>query len=419
MIVYTARHVVPIASPPITAGAVAVVDGRVVAVGRAKDVVAKAGAEAARHDLGDAVLLPGLVNTHTHLDHAWMRAAPPPCTDWMTWVTEIEERQRGASEDEVLGGAEAAVREMIARGTAAVGDAASGSGSLGALLRSNLHAIVFLELHALRSDEAERELDAAAERLDRLETSPEVRAAGGRVRMFLTPHSALTASAALLKALAGRAIASAEPLSIHVAESDVENSFLHDGRGPWSSRLQQAGVDSEVFKSPGQSPIEWLDRLGVLSARTLAIHASILGQQDLSRLQARRVTVVACPRSDLRLGSGKTPVPKLLMSGIPVALGTESPACVPDPDLFAEMAALRTDHPSLAPAAVIRMATVNGARALGLDGIFGTLEPGKTARLVAVPLEDPADDPLEVITSGPSQVIPLPEPGSPSTSETN
>jgi cytosine/adenosine deaminase-related metal-dependent hydrolase len=223
----------------------------------------------------------------------------------------------------------------------------------------------------------------------------------------LTPHSAILASSPLIKALAGRAIASGEPLSLSVAETEAETRLLHDGTGPLVDFLKTAGLWDDGWRAPGLSPVEALDRLGALSPRTLAIHCIHLAHQDLSKLQARGVTVVTCPRSNSRLGVGKTPVPKLLGSGIPVALGTDSLASAPDMDLFAEMAALRDEHPSLSAAAVLRMATLNGARALGFARDLGTIEAGKLPALTVVPLPDPGDDPLELVTSGPEIVDPL------------
>jgi cytosine/adenosine deaminase-related metal-dependent hydrolase len=136
------------------------------------------------------------------------------------------------------------------------------------------------------------------------------------------------------------------------------------------------------------------------------VHCVHLGQRDVSRLQARGVTVVTCPRSNERLGVGSTPVPKLLGEGIPVALGTDSLATTADLDLFAEMAALRGQHPGVAPAAVLRMATINGAAALGVADRIGTIEPDKHAALIVVPV-DPGGAPLETLVSEPKTVFRL------------
>jgi len=410
MVVYTARHVLPVAAPPLADGAVSVDEGRITAVGRKAEVLKAAGADAEVRDLGDAVLLPGLVNAHVHLDLSWMRDDPPPSESYVAWLRNRTERVESAPDPIRIEAAEQAVKEIAARGTVAVGDVTGVPWMAGILARSPLHAVVFLELTGFRGDDAERLLDHAASTLDFVEKEPDVKAARGRVAVVLSPHSAHTVSAPLLKALAGRATASGEILSIHLAETDDEAAMLMDGSGPFPDLLRSRGGFDDGWRPPGQSPVEYLDRLGALTSSTLAVHCIHLGQQDLSRLQARGVTVVTYPRSNLRLGVGKTPVPKLLSSGVPVALGTDSLASVSDLDLFSEMAALRREHPGLSPAAVLRIATLNGARALRLEKTLGTLEKGKLAALVSVPLADPGDDPLETVTSGPERAGPLSDP---------
>ena len=171
--------------------------------------------------------------------------------------------------------------------------------------------------------------------------------------------------------------------------------------------LEERGQLEDGWQPPGRTPIGHLHHLGVLSERCLAVHCIHLDSQDHSLLQSTRATVVTCPRSNRRLGAGVAPVPELLREGIPIALGTDSLASSPDLDLLAEIAALRSDHPGLAPAAALRMATLNGARALGLDGELGSIEAGKRASLVAVALASPGDDPLETVCSSPRDVFPL------------
>ncbi len=407
MLVYTARHVLTVASPPIASGAVAVHEGRIVAVGRRKDVQKVAGADAPARDLGDVALLPGLVNAHTHVELSWMGAAPPPGGDYMAWLRDLVVRRSAVNPAVARSAAKEAVRLLEERGTVAVGDVGNETWIGGLLARSSPRGIVFHEIYGFRSPDAERLLDDAAARLDAIEQEPEMKAAASRLRVVLTPHAAHTLSPALLKALAGRATAAQEPLSIHVAESEAESDLLQHGAGPMAEFLKERDLWDAAWRPPGHSPVEYLDRLGVLSPRTLAVHCIHLSHQDLSKLQARGSTVVTCPRSNARLNVGKAPVPKLLASGIPVALGTDSLASATDLDLFAEMAALSDEHPGLAPATVLRMATLNGARALGLEKDLGSIEPGKLAALVAVPLEDPDDDPLAAVTSCPETVIVL------------
>ncbi|HKQ62283.1 MAG TPA: amidohydrolase family protein, partial [Candidatus Polarisedimenticolaceae bacterium] len=165
------------------------------------------------------------------------------------------------------------------------------------------------------------------------------------------------------------------------------------------------GAWDEAWTAPGLTPVGYLDRLGVLSARTLAVHAVRLDAADRGRLQTRGVTVVACPRSNERLGVGTAPVAQLLEEGVPVALGTDSLASAPDLDPFAELAALRRIH-RIPPIAALRVATLNGARALGLGAELGSIEPGKLARLAVVPVEA-GQDPLETLCAVPPRVHPL------------
>jgi cytosine/adenosine deaminase-related metal-dependent hydrolase len=382
----------------------AVENGRIVAVGRRASVLHAAGSGADVRDLGDVVLLPGLVNAHTHLELSWLRSSLAP-GDYMTWLRALAERREQEDEATAMKAAEAAVDELLARGTVAVGDVSNGVWIASVLAGSSLRGIVFHEMFGFPAALAERLLAEAAGRLDAIED--ELARAPGRLRMVLTPHAPHSTSGPLLKALAGRAGATQDPLSIHVAESEAEVQFLHDGSGPFREFLIERRAWDESWTPPGHSPVEHLDRLGVLTPRTLAVHCVHLGAQDLSKLQARGVTVVTCPRSNQRLGVGRAPVPRMLSVGIPVALGTDSLASAPDADLFAEMAALRHEHPVLSPAAVLRMATLNGARALGLAGELGTLETGKLAASVVVPLPTPEDDPLEVVTGGPEVVYPV------------
>jgi cytosine/adenosine deaminase-related metal-dependent hydrolase len=397
MIVYAAKHLLPVAAPPIQSGAVAVHEGRIAAVGRRKDVVkAHAGAEV--RDLGDAVIIPGLVNAHTHVELSWAEGEAPAGGSYMSWLRDLVAKRPGVDEATARAAAAKAVEGAIARGTVAIGDIANGTWAAPLLAAAGLHGLAFHEIFGFKSSAAESILDAAASRLEAIDATPQMQQARGRLTAILTPHAAHSTSGPLLKALGGRATASAEPLAIHVAESDEEMQLLRDGTGPFRDFLIERGGWDEGWKAPGLSPVDYLDRLGVLSPRTLAVHCVHLSQQDVARLQLRGVTVVTCPRSNQRLGVGKAPVPKLLASGIPVAIGTDSLATAPDIDVFNEVAVLRQEHPELPAAAALRIATLNGAKALGLAKDLGTIEAGKLAALAVVMPNEPNDDPLDTVT---------------------
>jgi cytosine/adenosine deaminase-related metal-dependent hydrolase len=388
-------------------GAVAVEDGLLVAVGTLDEVVRQVGSDAELRDLGRVALIPGLVNSHTHLELSWLARQPPPGDDYLAWLRGLLEMREAEDPVTAAEAATQALHTMIERGTVAVGDVANRSWIVPILARSGLHGIAFHELLGFKSADAEGLLEKAAALLERLAKDEDLRDSHKRIRVALAPHAPHTSSAPLLRGLAGSAAASGNPLSIHVAESEAETELLLAGSGPLVELYKERGFWDPSWEPPRLSPVEYLDRLGVLSSRTLAVHCVQLRPQDRSRLQARGVTVITCPRSNRRLGVGKCPVFDLLREGIPVALGTDSLASAPDVDLFGEMEALRLEHPSLPPAAILRMATLNGATALGISDRLGSIEPGKLAELIAIPLESEAISPLDAVCSNPASVFRL------------
>jgi cytosine/adenosine deaminase-related metal-dependent hydrolase len=286
----------------------------------------------------------------------------------------------------------------------AIGDVSNDVWVVPLLVRSALEGVSFQEVYGFRGEDAEKWMLAAAYRLETLADDPAVSAAAHRWRLVPTPHGPHTTSPLLIRMLAAHASAAGMPISIHVAESEGEVELIRDGSGPFPDLLREREMWDPSFEPRGHTPVEHLDRLGALTAGTLAVHCVHLTQADHSRLQMRGATMVACPRSNRRLGVGTAPVRQLLGQGIPVALGTDSLASVPDLDLLAEMAALIEDHPQLTPRAVLRMATLNGAAALGLADRLGSIEPGKSGRLVVVPLGAELDRPATAVCSNPAEI---------------
>jgi len=405
MPVYTARYILPVAAPMIQDGAIAVDDGRITDVGPKAAVLKTAGKDTEVRDLGDAILLPGLINAHTHLEFSWMAEDPPEGGDCATWTKGLWERKKRADRATAESAAEQQIKAMHARGTVAVGDVSSETWIVPLLARSPLRGIAFIEISGLKSGRAEELLAQAAEQLEALDLEE----AGDRIQVSLTPEGPHTTSVPLLRALAGRSGASGDPLSIHVAHCEAEVSLLRDGSGALADLFREYDLFDEDWKAPARSPIDHLHRHGVLTHRTLAVHCVHLNQQDHSMLQAGRATAVTCPRSNRLLGAGKAPIPKLMSAGVPVALGTGSLASVPNLDLFADMAALLEEHPKLAPAAVLRMATLNGAKALGLADLLGSIENDRLAELLVVPIDDDDRPPVAILCSNPPTVHHLAE----------
>ncbi len=414
MEIFTARHVLPVARPAIEDGAVAVREGRIVAVGPRATVLGAADARAQIHDLGAAAVFPGLVNAHLHLELSWLAGADLPSGDYVAWISALVARRAGPVPPDARDIAAHALAGIVARGTVAVGDVANELWTVPLLARSPIHAVVFHEIYDLGAGDAEtilrettRRLDEAAAAAAAADDDADVAAATSRVRVAVAPHAPHTTSVALLRALAGRSAATGDPLSIHVAESREEVELLRHGTGALRALLRSRGACGDDWAPPRRSPIDHLKRCQALGPRTVAVHAVHLDGADVRTLQASGASVVTCPRSNARLGVGRAPVPALLRAGVAVALGTDSLASAPDLDLLSEMAALGDAYPEIAPATILRMATLHGARALGLADRLGSIEVGKLAALAVIPLGPDADRPVDRLCARPPTVYRL------------
>ena len=228
-----------------------------------------------------------------------------------------------------------------------------------------------------------------------------------RVRASLAAHAPYSVSPLVLRAIR-RALDRDPfaPCSIHLSESVEELEFIRTGQGPWRELLEEIGSWDPAWVPPGGSPVQFLDESGFLGPRVLAVHGVQMTTADLDRLVARGSTVVACPRSNFHTGAGAPPIEDFYNYGVNVAVGTDSLASAPDLNVFAELATMRALAPTVSAGALLDSATRQGARALGFDADYGTIEPGKSARLIAVEIPSDTVDVEEYLVSGvePSQI---------------
>jgi len=396
MPVYRCSHLLTPAG--IGAGAVNVRDGVLAAVGPPRDVLRDSGDTELR-DLGDAIVLPGLVNAHTHLELSYMGADRPTGGSYVNWLEGLLERR--AVEDPVAArlAAERARDALIARGTVAVGDICNDTWIADIWSDRPVGGMLFHEL--VRLDE-----EGSAERFETAREHLAARPAPDGWRWRAVPHAPHTTSLTLMRALAEQARRERAPLSVHLAESAGETQLLAGDGGPLLEFFERRGFLGAAFAAPRCSPFERLEAAGIPGPGALLIHCVHLSGGEIERLGQSGATIVTCPRSNAYLGVGLAPVPALLDAGARLALGTDSLASAPDLDLFAEMSALRDAHPGLDPAVIVRAATQGGASALGLANSFGTIEPGKSSRLTVVPF-GAGGDPFEYLCSCPETVFPL------------
>ncbi len=394
--VHRAEWVLPIDAPPIRDGWVEVDGGRIVGVGGAGERQAPNAERRTPSAERRTAILPGLVNAHTHLELSWMRGRVPPGDAMPAWATRlIGERlteDRSASGNETRQeAAVAAIGEARASGTTLAGDVSNTLESCRPLAASALSAAVFYELLGFRAADPVGIVEAAGQRLSALPTSE-------RFHTAIAPHAPYSVSPDLLREI-GRA-AGDRPLSLHLGESPEEVQFLRDGTGPWRDLLERVGAWAPDWIPPACGPVEYVERLGLLNHRLIAVHGVQFTDDELRRLASSGATVVACPRSNRWTGAGVPPISRFYASGVRVAIGTDSLASVADLNLFSEMAEVRRLAPEVPARQILTSATLAGATALGFASDLGSISAGKRAELIAVRVPAGVEDVEEYLVGG-------------------
>lgn len=387
MAIQRARWVLPIAAPPIDNGFVETVNGRVVAVGRYSSEIGPA------TDLGDVALLPGLVNAHTHLELSWMAGLVPPKPSMDEWIGGLMNvRRAGPSNgpDEAAKAALGAMAVMRETGTVLVGDISNTLITPGLIAASGLRGVVFHEVIGFSAPDPIRVVHEASARIAEHRALP--------LELSVVAHAPYSVSPDLLREIAREPRTA--PLAIHLGESMEELEFIATGQGPIRKMLEHLGVWNDTWPIPGCDPVEYVDRLGYLQPGTLVVHGVHLGEPALETLKARGAVLVSCPRSNRWVGSGSPPLARFYAAGLPVALGTDSLASVASLNMFDELAEARRIAPDVPAAALIDSATRQGARALGLGADFGSIEPGRRAALITVPVPGGVADVEEYLVGG-------------------
>jgi len=400
LIRYHAAWIVPIDGEPIRDGWLTVDRGRIVALGRRAANDPTPGVE-----LGDVAVMPGLVNAHTHLELSHLRDQIAPASSFTAWARQIIYARRNptAMKDPAIGPAiDAAIEESLRSGTAVVGDIGNTLAAFDRIAASPLAGVFFWEQIGFNLPGAD--FDAivahAVEDLRALRTTD-------KVRTSLAAHAPYSVAPlffrAIKKAVDRMPFA---PFSVHLAENVEEVELLKTGGGPWKTLMKDIGSWNFEWKAPGVGSVQYLDDMGILDDRLLAVHGVQMSPADLEKLRARGATLVTCPRSNGHTGAGLPPIADFYASGARIAIGTDSLASSPDLNVFAEVATMHAVAPSVPAASLLESATIQGARALGVDADYGTVQPGKLARLLTVDVPPGTGDVEEYLVSGihPSQL---------------
>ena len=384
-VIVSADWVLPVSGPPIPDGAVAIEDGRILAVGPAAEL-----GEGTR--FADAAIIPGFVNAHSHLEYA-VYAGFGDGLPFGDWIGMHVERKARIDVEEMEDIARLGAFECLRSGITTVGDCSFSGTAATACADLGLRGTIYLEVFGEGSGAVVERFEPMRERI-----AGEL---SDRVRLGISPHAPYTCSLELYGACDELDL----PVATHLAESEDENEFLRTGGGGWEAF-------ADLLVEPlGTTGIRALAGAGLLGRHVLAAHCVMADAEEIALLAEHDVAVAHCPRSNALLGLGIAPVADLVAAGVRVGIGTDSPASTPSFDMFEElrtavaMARLRNHGPSAMSAErVLELATRGSASALGLDDELGALEPGKQADLAVVSLEGspyvPWEDPAAAVVMG-------------------
>ncbi|MEI6074699.1 MAG: amidohydrolase family protein [Verrucomicrobiota bacterium] len=377
-----AKIILPITAPPIEDGAVLLGGNKIRSIGRWRDL--RPHLREKVWDLGEVLLLPGLINAHCHLDYTDMAGELPPPKNFTDWIAGITALKAAWSYSDYAISWLHGAHQLLKTGTTTVADIEAMPDLLPEVREATaLRVFSFLEMTGIKSRRQPRDILRQAVRTIESLRHP-------RHRTALSPHAPYSTRPELLRLTAAISQKRGWPVSIHVAESVQEFEMFRHARGEmhrWLGRNERDNSDCGLG-----SPIAHLARSGLLGENVLAIHANCLARGDAMLLAKNKTQVVHCPQSHDYFQHPRFERARLANAGVNLCLGTDSLATTrqvgrhkPELSLFTEMRALIRKDQGIAPEEILRMATVNGARALGLAGKAGELVPGAFADLITIP----------------------------------
>ncbi|MEK7817952.1 MAG: amidohydrolase [Actinomycetota bacterium] len=406
--IYCADWVLPITSQPVSGGAVAVADGVIKAVG-ASDEVTRTYPEAEVVEFHDAIILPGFVNCHCHLEYGVFRGLLDN-KNFGSWILDFIDYKRRLSPDDYLASALLGASECAASGITTVADSMHSGQSLTAIRKTGLRGRVYLEVFGIDDASLSETVSKLEATLDELQEQE-----NGKVEVGIFPHATYTVSANLYNAISRLARERDKKVATHLAESRDESTYIKSGSGVLALDFREkVGWENIICEPFGVTPVKYLQQWDVYGTDFMAVHCVHVEARDIDILAKNDVAIAHCPKSNAKLGCGIAPLPDFLKAGIRVGLGTDSPASSNTMDMFGEMRTAiylhrGTHHDAtiLGAADCLKMATMSGAAALGMDDRIGSLEAGKQADMIAVDMEyshfTPVNDPYSSLVYGASQ----------------
>ena len=377
-----AKTILPITAPPIEDGAVFIVGNKIRSVAPWRDLRPHLTGKV--RNLGEVILLPGLVNAHCHLDYTDMAGQLPQPKNVTDWIGSMIAAKSGWGYSDYARSWVRGAHQLLRTGTTTVGDIEVIADLLPEVWDTTpLRVFSFFEMTGIRAKRLPK--DILRETMEQIE---QLRHA--RNRAMLSPHAPYSTLPELLQLTARAAKRKKMLVSVHVAESVQEFEMFRTARGgmfQWMGRNERNNSDCGLG-----SPVAHLARNRLLGENVLAIHVNCLARGDATLLAKNKTHVVHCPSSHEYFRHPPFERARLANAGVNLCLGTDSLATtlksgrkLPELDMFAEMRELANHDREVSPAEILRMATINGARALGMAGKIGERSANAQADIIAIP----------------------------------
>lgn len=401
MRILSADYVLPISAEPIENGAIVIEKDKIIAVGKREKLIKKF-PEAAHENFGEAVIMPGLVNVHSHLEITIMRGFLDDVEeDFYSWLIKLTKtRAEKLTENDIETSAILGALEGARAGVTCFGDIGRfGKAGFEALKKVGLRGVLFQETEfSPKNEEAENDFLKLKDKFLALqETETEL------VKVGISPHAPYTVSRKLFEKITDYALDENIKISIHAAESNQERDFFLTGKGFFAELYKNLNIE---WNAPKVSTIEYLANIGVLQTKPLLAHCVKVSESDIQLIAETDSCIAHCPKSNAKFGHGIAPLEKFLDKKIRVGFGSDSVASNNTCDIleearFATLFARNSEDTKrfLSAEEIIETATFGGAASLGLAAETGSLQAGKQADLIVVSLDNVAQMPVHNIYS--------------------
>jgi cytosine/adenosine deaminase-related metal-dependent hydrolase len=365
-------------------------------------------------DFGDAVIIPGLINAHAHLNLTTAAGRVPfegSFVDWLRRVMQIDPRQQ--DDEAVQQPINAGIAQSAAAGVTTVVDVGSGFEMANLWQQAPMNTIGLMEVVGINDRHAatlakHRTVAGVAEFIrDRQTRGVQENDVQPFHHVGISPHAPYSCDLRTYQAAVSLANECGLTLSTHVAETREELEFLATGGGPFRQMLQNLDIADDAARLLEMSPIQLVKQAGLLDRQSLLVHANYVSAYELEMLSDGQASIVFCPRSHAFFEHADHPWKAMLERGINVCLGTDSLASNETLSILDEMKFLLNHCPEAEPTQLLAMATTHPAEALGLSGTIGSLVSGRRADFVALPVSHPETSRMlrDVVESSPPPLV--------------